>query len=402
METIYLDNNATACPAPEVVAAVHDAMVECWGNPSSIHRIGQMVRRKMDLARQSMAQLLGCKDRDIIFTSGGTEAANLAIFGSLRVFSERGGADADRKRVLVTTHIEHSSIRESAKRLSQEGFEIVYLPNDEDGVVNVAALSELLHYRAREIALVAVMWSNNETGVIQPIEKISAMCAEHGVRFYTDGTQWVGKMPVNVSQLPIDLLSFAAHKFHGPKGAGGLYVKPRTKIVPMTIGGPQERERRGGTENVPGLLGMGVAAQLAHRWLQTDERIQLAQMRDRFERQMVEAVDCATINGAGAKRQWNTSNIAFCGLDTEAILLSLSERGVCASGGSACASGSIDPSPILKAMGIPPERAHGSVRFSFSRYTTQAELDKALVVVPGVVNRLRKMTGSIANAPATA
>ncbi|MCI0631273.1 MAG: cysteine desulfurase [Phycisphaerales bacterium] len=402
MNTIYLDNNATTCPAPEVIAAVHEAMTECWGNPSSIHRVGQTVRRKMDLARQSVGQLLGCKDRDIIFTSGGTEAANLAIFGSLRAFSEGaqhghgGGSGGTKRRVLVTSQVEHSSIRESAKRLSNEGYEVVYLPNDEDGVVDVAALAELLNFRAAEIALVAVMWSNNETGVIQPVQKLGSLCAEHGVRFYTDGTQWVGKMPTNVSQMPIDLMSFAAHKFHGPKGAGGLYVKPKTRLVPMTIGGPQERERRGGTENVSGFLGMGVAAQLAWKWLQTDERLRLAGTRDRFEKQMLEAVDCATINGSGAQRQWNTSNIAFCGLDTEAILLSLSERGVCASGGSACASGSIDPSPILKAMGIPPERAHGSVRFSLSRYTTQEELDKAVEIVPGVVNRLRKMTGAMA------
>jgi cysteine desulfurase len=387
---IYLDNNATTCPAPEVVAAVREAMTECWGNPSSIHRIGQMVRRKLDLARESVAQLVGCKDKDLIFTSGGTEAANLAIFGSLRAFP------GESRRVLVTTQIEHSAIRESAKRLSEDGYEVVYLANDEDGVVDVAALSELLQHRAAEIVLVAIMWCNNETGVIQPIEKLAALCAEHGVRFYTDATQWVGKMPVNVSATPINLMSFAGHKFHGPKGAGVLYVKPRTRLAPMALGGPQERNRRGGTENVPGLLGLGAAAQLAFKWLQTDERNRIAKMRDQFERHMLENVDCATINGSGAPRQWNTSNIAFCGLDTEAILLSLSERGVCASGGSACASGSLDPSPILKAMGIPPERAHGSVRFSLSRYTTEDELNQTVEITSGVVNRLRKMMGVLA------
>jgi cysteine desulfurase len=201
---------------------------------------------------------------------------------------------------------------------------------------------------------------------------------------------------VNVSELPIDLMSFAAHKFHGPKGAGALYVKPRTKLVPMTLGGPQERNRRGGTENIPGFLGMGIAAKLAHEWLKSDERHRLAKMRDDFERKALAAVDCATINGAGAPRQWNTTNIAFCGLDTEAILLSLSERGVCASGGSACASGSLEPSAILKAMGIPPERAHGSVRFSLSRYTTQNELDEAVKITSGVVNHLREMMRELA------
>lgn len=402
---IYLDNNATTCPAPEVIAAVHEALVNCWGNPSSIHRIGQVVRRKLDLARESVAQLIGCKDRDLIFTSGGTEAANLAIFGSIRASDDN---PPHKRRVFVTTSIEHSAIREAAKRLTEEGYESVFLPNDENGVIDVGALSELLQHRANQIALVAVMWVNNETGVIQPIEKIAALCAEHGVRFYTDATQAVGKMPVNVSQLPIDLMSFAAHKFHGPKGAGALYVKPRTRLVPMTLGGPQERNRRGGTENVPGLIGMGVAADLARAWLQTDERHRMAAMRDDFERKCLRAVDCATINGAGngggsaggkpGGRGWNTSNIAFCGLDTEAILLSLSERGVCASGGSACASGSLDPSPILKAMGIPPERAHGSVRFSLSRYTTQSELDEAVKITSGVVNHLREMMRELAAA----
>ena len=385
---IYLDSNATTQPAPEVVEAMIEALRDLWANPSSIHRAGQAVRRRMDLARQSVAQLIGCKDRDLVFTSGGTEAANLAVLGSLR-------AQPDRK-VLVTTRIEHSANREMGKRMQDEGIEVVWLNSNEDGVVDAAQVEEILAKRADEIALICVMWCNNETGVIQPIEKIGALCSQRGVRFYTDGTQWVGKMPVTVSELPIDLMSFAAHKFHGPKGAGALYVKPRSKLAPMTLGGPQERNRRGGTENVPGFIGMGVAAGLAHKWLQTNERHRVAAMRDDFERKALHAVDCATINGGGAPRSWNTSNIAFCGLDTEAILLSLSERGVCASGGSACASGSLDPSPILKAMGIPPERAHGSVRFSLSRYTTQSELDEAVKITAGVVNHLREMMRDLA------
>ena len=315
MDTIYLDNNATTRPAPEVIEAMHEALTELWGNPSSIHRAGQAVRRKLDLARQSVAQLLGCKDRDLVFTSGGTEAANLAILGSLRAFE---GAGID-KRVLVTTRIEHSAIRETANRLAAEGHEIVWLPNDEDGVIDSAALANLLNHRGHEIALVAVMWSNNETGVIQPIERIGALCQEHGVRFYTDGTQWVGKMPTDVSALPVDLVSFAAHKFHGPKGAGGLYVKPRTRLLSQTIGGPQERQRRGGTENVPGFLGMGVAAELAHRWLQGLDRQRFTDMRERFEHRILSEIENTFINGAGAPRQWNTSNIAFAGLETEAI-----------------------------------------------------------------------------------
>lgn len=389
MEFIYLDNNATTQPAPEVVAAMQHALTDLWANPSSIHRAGQSVRRRMDLARQSVAKLIGCTDRDLVFTSGGTEAANLAIMGSLRAFPDR--------RVLVTSHIEHSAIRASAKKLNDDGFEIAWLPNDEDGVIDMNALADVLKKRAAQIALVAVMWCNNETGVIQPIEKIGSLCQQHNVRFYTDATQWVGKVPVDVSKLPIDLLSFASHKFHGPKGIGGLYIKPRTKIVPQAIGGPQERQRRGGTENVPGVLGLGVAAELAHLWLQTREHQRLNAMRERFEHAICESVEGAIINGAGAPRNWNTANIAFVGLETETILLLLSEKGVCASGGSACASGSLEASPVLAAMHLPADRANGSVRFSLCRDTTDAEIDRAIEIITGVVNRLRSTLSATAS-----
>jgi len=384
---IYLDSNATTQPAPEVVQAMIEALRDLWANPSSIHRAGQAVRRKMDLARQSVAQLIGCKDRDLVFTSGGTEAANLAVCGSLR-------AQPDRK-VLVTTRIEHSANREMGKRMADEGIEVLWLDSNEDGVVDAAQVEEILATRADEIALVCVMWCNNETGVIQPIEKIGAMCSQRGVRFYTDATQWVGKMPTNVAELPVDLLSFASHKFHGPKGAGALYVKPKTRLISQTLGGPQERQRRGGTENVPCILGMGVASHLAFLWLQTNERFRMEKMRDRFEQRVLNEVEGAVINGANAPRGWNTSNIAFTRLEAEAILLLLSEKGICASGGSACASGSLDPSPVLKAMGLPMERSHGSVRFSLCRHTTDAEIDQALEIIPGVINRLRKSMAAV-------
>ena len=384
---IYLDSNATTQPAPEVVEAMIEALRDLWANPSSIHRAGQAVRRKMDLARQSVAQLVGCKDRDLVFTSGGTEAANLAVLGSLR-------AQPDRK-VLVTTRIEHSANREMGKRLQDEGIEVVWLDSNEDGVIDAGQVEEIVAKRADEIALVCVMWCNNETGVIQPIEKIGALCTERGVRFYTDATQWVGKMPTNVADLPVDLLSFASHKYHGPKGAGALYVKPKTRLVPQTLGGPQERQRRGGTENVPCIIGMGVASHLAHQWLQTGERFRMEKMRDRFEQRVLNEVEGAVVNGANAPRGWNTSNIAFTRLEAEAILLLLSEKGICASGGSACASGSLDPSPVLKAMGLPMERSHGSVRFSLCRHTTDAEIDQALEIIPGVINRLRKSMAAV-------
>ncbi len=389
---IYLDNNATTPPAPQVIAAMDEALREHWANPSSLHRAGQAVRRKMELARQSVAKLIGCADRELIFTSGGTEAANLAVFGSLR-------AQPDRK-VLICTQIEHSANREAGKRVGSDGVEVLWLPNDCDGVVDLNALTDMLTKRSAEIALVCIMWCNNETGVIQPIEKIGSLCQQHGVRFYTDATQWVGKMPTDVSKLPIDLLSFASHKFHGPKGIGALYVKPRVKVVAQTVGGPQERQRRGGTENVPGIIGLGVAADLANQWLQTDGRKQVAALRDRFEREILKRCDCAAVNCSAALRQWNTSSIAFCGLETESILLMLSERGVCASGGSACASGSLEASPVLQAMRLPPEKLHGTVRFSFSRYTTDAEVDQAVEIIASVVNKLRMSMSTINSASA--
>jgi cysteine desulfurase len=386
---IYLDNNATTPLAPEVIAAIESAMRNDWANPSSVHRAGQAVRRKVELARQSVAKLIGCSEKDLTFTSGGTESANLAVFGSLR-------AQPDRK-VLVCTRIEHSANREAGKRVGTDGVEVVWLPNDENGIIDVAALTDLLVHRGNEIALVCVMWCNNETGVIQPIEKIGALCQEHNVRFYTDGTQWVGKMPVDVTKAPVDLVSFAPHKFHGPKGVGALYVKPRTKMVAQTVGGPQERQRRGGTENVSGIIGFGVAAELARQWLETDDYERVSGMRDRFEREILNRCDCASVNCFGVPRTWNTSNIAFCGLEAEAILLLLSEKGVCASGGSACASGSIDPSPVLQAMHLPLEKLHGSVRFSFSRYTTDDEIDTALDIIPSVISRLRQSMSAIAS-----
>jgi cysteine desulfurase len=381
MNFIYLDNNATTQPAPEVVAAMQQTLTELWANPSSVHRAGQAVRRRVELARQSVAKLIGCTERDLVFTSGGTEAANFAVLGSLCALPDR--------RVLVTTQIEHSAIRASARKLADDGVEIIWLPNDDDGVIDLNALTDVLNKRTAEIALVAVMWCNNETGVIQPVKEIGSLCHQHGVRFYTDATQWVGKMPVDVSKWPIDLLSFASHKFHGPKGVGGLYIKPRTRVVPQCIGGPQERQRRGGTENVPGIVGMGIAADLAQHWLQSSERDRMTATRERFEHAICEAVEGAAINGAGASRNWNTSNIAFTGLETESILLMLSEKGVYASGGSACASGSLEASPVLAAMHLPAERANASVRFSFCRHTTDDEIDRAVEIITGVVNRLR-------------
>ncbi|TVQ53933.1 MAG: aminotransferase class V-fold PLP-dependent enzyme [Phycisphaerales bacterium] len=379
---LYLDNNATTRPADSVVEIMARALTELWQNPSSVHRPGQRVRQQVELAREQVAQLIGARDREIIFTAGGTEAANLAILGTTAALPDR--------RVVVSSKLEHSAVRETVETLGEEGREIIWLPSGAGGVVDLNALRDVLQQRAAEIAIVSIMWVNNETGIIQPVEEIVALCREHGVRFHTDAVQWVGKAGTSVRDLPIDLLSFSAHKFHGPKGVGGLYVRRGVRLNKRAIGGPQERERRGGTENVPGILGMGEAARLAMEWLRDEQRAaQQAALRDQFERAILAAVPEASVNSVEAPRMWNTSNIAFPRLEAEAILLLLSERGVCASAGAACSSGSLEPSPVLLAMKVPEERAHGSVRFSLSRETTGEEIDQAVELIPAAIERLR-------------
>jgi len=382
MSAIYLDNNATTRPADAVVAAMSRALREQWANPSSVHRAGQAVRREIILARSAVAELIGCQERELVFTSGGTESVNLAVRGAI-------GAQPNR-RVLVTSRLEHSAVRDLAEALATLGVEVVWLGNDADGLVDAEGLRTLLAERADEIGLVSVMWVNNETGVIQPIESIGTVCRESGVRFHTDATQAVGKIPIDVASLPIDLLSFAAHKFHGPQGTGGLYVRRGVRLQTQVIGGPQERGRRGGTENAAGIVGAGVAGQLAMDWLAGGGPADLALRRDTLERGIVDALDRTAVNGLGARRIAGTSNIAFIGLEAEAILLMLSERGVCASAGAACSSGSMEPSPVLQAMGLPPEQIYGSVRFGLSRETTDDEVAHAVEIVVDVVTRLRE------------
>ena len=382
MSAIYLDNNATTRPADAVVAAMTRALREQWANPSSVHRAGQAVRREILLARSTVAQLIGCQERELVFTSGGTESVNLAVRGAL-------GAQPNR-RVLVTSRLEHSAVRDLAEALATLGVEVVWLGNDADGLVDVEGLRTLLTERAGEVGLVSVMWVNNETGVIQPVETIGAVCGEFGVRCHTDATQAVGRMPIDVASLSVDLLSFAAHKFHGPQGTGVLYVRRGVRLQTQVIGGPQERGRRGGTENAAGIVGTGVAGQLAMDWLAGDGPADLVRRRDTLERGIVDALDRTAVNGLGAPRIAGTSNIAFIGLEAEAILLMLSERGVCASAGAACASGSMEPSPVLEAMGLPPEQTYGSVRFGLSRETTDDEVGRAVEIVVDVITRLRE------------
>ncbi len=392
---IYLDNNATTQPAEEVVVAIEKSLRENWGNPSSLYIGGARAREAVELARQQIAQLVGCSPREIILTSGGTESCNLALAGSLSGFL---AADAGLRKVIVTTRFEHSAVRECVQelvnRFANEGAEVVWIEGGRDGVIDPKTLEHLLQKRAREIAIVSVMWVNNETGVLQPIAQLGSMCRQYGVRFHTDATQWVGRMPTDLSSIEVDLLTLSAHKFQGPKGVGALYCRRGTMLRSAMIGGPQERDRRGGTENVSGIIGMGVAAELALRWLNEEPIpwLHFESMRNRFEELVCAGVPNAIVLANQNLRVWNTSNIAFTNLEAEAVLVNLAKHGVAASAGAACSSGSLDPSPVLLAMGIAPEIAHGAVRFSLSRHTTESQITEgAQAVIESVRNLSRSM-----------
>lgn len=386
--TIYLDNNATTRPLPEVVDAVQRALVEHWQNPSSIHRPGQSVRQQVELARQSVAKLVGVRPREVIFTSGATESIDLAIRGVLTAAPES-------RRTIVTTRIEHEAVRDLCESLSASGISIRHAPLLPGGIVDAEGLEAMLD---ESVALVSVQWANNETGSIQPVERIGEACRARKIVFHCDGSQWVGKMPTDLGSTPIDLLSLSGHKFHAPKGIGALIVRPGVRIRPV-LRGVQEQERRGGTENVPGILGLGAGAELASAWLEdVSERERLGALRDRFERLVLEGVPDAVVNGPAelSLRLWNTTNIGFPGLEAEALLLLLSERGVCASAGAACSSGSLDPSPVLLAMGVPGAVAHGSLRFSLSRETTREDIEAGAQTVIECVARLRRSAARLA------
>jgi cysteine desulfurase len=376
MQLIYLDNNATTQPAPEAVAAMLPYLTEWYGNASSVHRFGQRSRQAIDEARSQVASLIGCDDGELIFTAGGTESINTALRGLLL-------SRAPRKQILTTT-VEHSAVRELCKNLGQHGAEVLEIPVDEQGSPDLERLESVL---SDDTALVTMMWANNETGVIMPVREVAELCKRRRVPFHCDATQVVGKLPIDVHSMPIDVMSFASHKFHGPKGVGGLFIRKGVRVRPLMIGGPQERNRRGGTENVPGIVGMGKAAELAQASMV--KMPQIAKMRDRFEQAVLSEIEDSHVIGRTDQRLVNTSNIGFARLEAEAILLLLSEKGICASAGSACSSGSLEPSPVLEAMGIDAKIAHGAIRFSLSRYTTDNELDRTLEVLPGVIGRLR-------------
>lgn len=375
---LYFDHNATTPPSRDVVRAMTEALEVQWANPSSLHRAGQAARRIIDQSRKHVAALVGARTNEIVFTGSGTESIGLAI---------RGVLAAAPGKALVTDALEHSAVRQLASRLECEGVPVHRLPVVAPGVVDPEPLATLL--ATGRVGLVSVQWANNETGLIQPIERIAELCCAAGVLLHCDATQWVGKMPMPEGP-PCDLLTCSPHKFHGPKGVGVLWIRKGIRPLPQVLGA-QERGLRGGTENVAGIAGAGVAAAEAERWLADPAlRHHQALVRDRFESAVLERCPGTIAHGrCGGTRVWNTANIAFPRLEADALLLMMSERGLCASAGSACSSGSIEPSAVLRAMGVPDDLAHGSVRFSIGRTTTPEEADAAAAIVHECAAKLR-------------
>ena len=380
---IYLDNSATTQVDERVVEAMFPCFRQHYGNASSMHIFGQDARRVIDEARFEVATLLGADTREVGFTSGGTESDNWALQGTWHAAGWHKGAH------FVTTRIEHPAILSTCKAMEEAGAEITYIPASISGRVNPAAIEEALR---NTTLLVSVMHANNETGVIQPIREIAEITRRHGVPFHTDAVQSVGKIPVNVEELGVDLLSLSGHKFHGPKGTGVLYIRKGTNLSSYITGGFQERKRRAGTENVPAIAGLGAAARLAVAHL-PEFADRIANLRDRLEQNIMSKIGGAHQNGSTEKgaRLPNISNLSFDGLEGEAALIALDLENVAVSTGSACASGSADPSHVLTAMGLRPEVVQGSLRFSLSRFTTEAEIDGAIDILEAIVTRLRRL-----------
>ena len=380
MKAIYLDNNATTRLDPMVLEAMMPFMTEHYGNPSSIHGFGEPVRKGIERAREQVAALLGAAhDSEIIFTSCATEANSTAILSAVEALPER--------KEIITTVVEHPAILEVCEHLERRGYTIHRLPVDNQGRLDLDHYQSLL---SENVALVSVMWANNETGTVFPVQTMATMAKEKGVLFHTDGVQAVGKFPIHLASSDIDMLSFSGHKIHAPKGVGALYVKRGSRFRPLLRGGHQERGRRAGTENAAGIVGLGMACELAEVHMPIMSH--LAELRDELQAGLLEKVPCSIITGDIANRTPNTLNIAFEYIEGEAILLMLNQLGIAASSGSACTSGSLEPSHVMRAMGIPYTAAHGSVRFSLSRYTRQKEIDYVLEKLPPVIERLRSLS----------
>ena len=383
---IYLDHNATTPPAAEVVDRMAAALREQFGNPSSVHHFGQMAKAALDEARSATAALIGGDPSEIVFTSGGTESDNFAIRGVAETLEVAG------RKHLIATAIEHEAVLNTLRALARRGWKTTLLPVDQSGIVSPDALEAAL---TDDTALVSVMHANNEIGTIQPVAQLARIARARGAVFHTDAVQSAGKIPVDVKALGVDLLSLSAHKFYGPKGAGALWIRRGVRLQSPMTGGKQERSRRAGTENVVGIVGLGAAAQLA-RSKMTAEGDRLAVLRDRLEEGILAAVSGTAINGARSPRVPNTTNISFDRIEAESLLIALDLAGIAVSTGSACSSGTLEPSHVLKAMGFPAHRTQNSIRFSLGAANTDADIQRVIEVLPGVVEKLRNLTRTVA------
>jgi len=381
---VYLDNNATTPLLPEVAEAMHPYFGARFGNASSIHSHGQQTRAAVERARESVARLIGARPSEIVFTSGGTEADNLAVFG---VVSGQRSALSHQQSHIVTSTIEHHAVLNACRHLETLGCEVSYVPVDAQGLVDPSDVRRALRPSTK---LISIMMANNETGVVQPVAEIGAIAREADVYFHTDGVQAAGKIPVRVGDIGCDLLTISAHKLHGPQGVGALYVRKGTDLSAMLYGGRHERSRRAGTENVPGIVGFGAAAESALAGFERREGLKVAELRDRLERELM-GIEACCVNGDGP-RVPNTTNICFEGIDGEALVIALDLKGLAVSTGAACSSGAIEASHVLLAMGLTAEQARGSVRFSLGKMNSAKDVEFALSVVPETVKRLRELS----------
>ncbi len=391
MRSLYMDANATTPLLPEVVAAMAPFWTEIFANPSSVHQPGQRARAAVEHARDQVAALLGCRSSEIIFTSGGTESNNLALFGAL----EPHLAAPTGRPHLITSSIEHDAVLRAAEALLKRGsVDVTILPCTASGRIDPATLADALTTRTR---LVSIMLANNETGVIQPVRELAALAHAAGALFHTDAVQAVGKLPLAADDLGCDLLTLSGHKVYGPKGTGVLFVRRKTSLAPLHFGGPQERQRRAGTENVASIVGLGHAAECARNWLTTDGPSNLARLRDRLEQRVLAATVQSGVNGAGEPRSPNTTNLFFDGIVAEDLMIALDLQGLAVSAGSACQSGALEPSHVLRAMGLSEARARATVRLSLTRMTTGEDVDRAAEMIVTTVARLRRIRASAAH-----
>jgi cysteine desulfurase len=380
MKTIYLDNNATTQVAQEVLDVMMPYFRDLYGNPSSMHTFGGQVGQKIRAAREQVAALLGALPEEIVFTSCGTESDNSAIRSALMTRPD--------KKHIVISRVEHPAVRTLCSHLSMQGYKVTELPVDKNGILDLENLEKSL---TPDTAIVSLMWGNNETGVIFPVEEAARMAHEKGILFHTDAVQSTGKIPINMKNNVIDMLSISGHKLHAPKGIGVLYIRRGTKFSPFLIGGHQEKERRGGTENTPSIVGLGKACELAAKNMEK-ENTYVKRLRDKLEIEILKEIPQSRVNGDIVNRLPNTTNISFEYVEGEAILLLMNELGICASSGSACTSGSLQPSHVLRAMGVPFTMAHGSIRFSLSVNNTEEEVDFVIEKMPAIIERLRGMS----------